>query len=87
MIHGLTTEQVNKQIEAGNINVRTTSDTLTTKEIIKKNVLTYFNLIYLVLAILLISVGSFKSLTFIPAIVINALIGTVQEISAMRWMD
>ncbi len=87
LVEGLTSQQVREQVEKGNVNVRASSDTLTVKEIVKKNVLTYFNLIYLVLAILCIIVGSFKSLTFLPAVIVNSLIGTLQEISAKRTMD
>ena len=87
MVKGLTSQQVNEQVIAGNVNVRTTSDTKTVKEIVRKNVMTYFNLIYAILALLVILVGSFNSLTFLPAIIINTLIGTLQEISAKKTMD
>ena len=77
---GLTKEQVNEQIRLGNVNLRTDSGTRSTGEIIRKNLFTYFNLIYLILAVLVIVAGSFSSLTFLPAVVINTLIGTIQEI-------
>ena len=59
----------------------------TTKEIIRENVFTYFNLIFLVLAVLLCLVGSFRDLTFLPVIVLNTLIGIIQETRAKKVLD
>lgn len=59
----------------------------TTKEIIQENVFTYFNLIFLVLAVLLCLVGSFRDLTFLPVIVLNTLIGIIQETRAKKVLD
>jgi len=55
--------------------------------IIFRNVFTYFNLIFAVLAVLLILAGSFKSLTFLPVVVANAVIGIVQQIRAKKVLD
>lgn len=84
---GLTSEQVNEQIRLGHINIQADTDTTTVRDIVKQNVLTYFNLIYLILSILVIIAGSLKSLTFLPAVIINTLIGTVQEIYAKHTLD
>ncbi len=65
-------------------NVSVAPPAQTTKEIIRENVCTYFNLIFLVLAILLCLVGSFRDLTFLPVIIFNTLIGIVQEIRAKK---
>lgn len=59
----------------------------TTKEIVHENVFTYFNLIFLVLAILLCLVGSFRDLTFLPVIIANTLIGIIQEVRAKKVLD
>ena len=59
----------------------------TTEEIIKENVFTYFNLIFLVLAILLTIVGSFRNLTFLPVIIFNTLIGIIQEIRSKKTLE
>ena len=56
----------------------------TTAEIVKSNVCTYFNLIFLIIAIFLILAGSFRDLTFLPVIIANTLIGIVQEIKAKK---
>lgn len=59
----------------------------TTSEIIRSNVFTYFNLIFLILTILLLIVGSFRDLTFLPVIIANALIGIVQELRAKKTLE
>ena len=56
--------------------------TKTNKDIIKGNLLTYFNMIFLILAVLVCVAGSFRSLTFLPVVIGNALIGIIQEIRA-----
>lgn len=84
---GLTEEQVRTRVENGWTNEEVAPPALTTKEIIHKNVFTYFNLIFLVLAILLCIVGSFRNLTFLPVIVANTMIGIIQEIRAKRVLE
>ena len=63
------------------------SSTRTVSQIIKDNVFTYFNLIFTVLAVLLILVGSFKNLTFMLIVVANTLIGIFQELRSKRTLD
>ncbi len=59
----------------------------TKAEIIKSNFFTYFNLIFAVLAVLLILAGSYKSLTFLPVVLANIVIGIVQELRAKKILD
>ena len=84
---GLNAEQVRIREENGWMNEEVASPGLTTKEIVHKNVFTYFNLIFLILAILLCLVGSFRNLTFLPVIIANTLIGIVQEIRSKKVLD
>lgn len=77
---GLTNRQVQEHRDGGWSNLSVDPPAQTTKEIIHENVFTYFNLIFLVLAILLCLVGSFRNLTFLPVIIINTLIGIIQEV-------
>ena len=85
--NGLTTEQVQQRINSGLTNKKVDSNTLTTKEIIRSNVFTYFNFIFAILAALLILVGSFKNLTFLPVIIGNTLIGIIQELRSKKVLD
>lgn len=84
---GLTAQQVQEHRMHGWTNQPVDPPSKTTKEIIQENVFTYFNLIFLVLAVLLCLVGSFRNLTFLPVIVLNTLIGIIQETRAKKVLD
>lgn len=84
---GLTAQQVQEHRMHGGTNQPVDPPSKTTKEIIQENVFTYFNLIFLVLAVLLCLVGSFRDLTFLPVIVLNTLIGIIQETRAKKVLD
>ena len=85
--YGLTSEQVQDRVERGLANEQVDSNTRTVGQIISSNVFTYFNLVFAVLAALLIMVGSFKNLTFLPIIIANTLIGIVQELRSKKVLD
>ena len=59
----------------------------TVKEIVKENVFTYFNLIFTVLGVLLVIVGSFKDLSFMLIVLANTVIGIAQEIRSKQTLD
>lgn len=84
---GLTGAQVQEYRLHGWTNAPIDPPSKTTKEIIHENVFTYFNLIFTVLGVLLCLVGSFRNLTFLPVIIINTLIGIVQEIRAKNVLE
>lgn len=84
---GLTSEQVRQLTGQGHANIQMDRSAKTTKDIFKENILTYFNLIFLILAVLLIIAGAFNSLTFLPVIIANTMIGIVQELHAKKVLD
>ena len=84
---GLTRAQAAERMAAGWSNIPVDPPAQTVKEIIHENVFTYFNLVFTVLAVLLCLVGSFRNLTFMPVIIINTLIGIVQEIRAKHVLE
>lgn len=84
---GLTDEQVRERTENGWTNIPVAPPAKTTGDIIYGNIFTYFNLIFVILASLLILVGAFRDLTFLPVIILNTLIGIVQEIRAKNVLD
>ncbi|MBR5272091.1 MAG: HAD-IC family P-type ATPase [Clostridia bacterium] len=84
---GLTDEQVSERVSQGLSNVSVIPPYKTGAQIIFSNVFTYFNFIFVAFAVLLIIVGSYKSLTFVPVIVLNSLIGIVQEFRAKKILD
>ncbi len=85
--YGLTREQVDTRIKQGHTNVPVDPPSKTTKEIIFSNTFTYFNLIFAIITALLIFVGSFVDLTFVPIIVANTLIGIIQEVRSKRTLE
>lgn len=86
-LQGLTKAEVQERIADGKTNHIETRASRTIPQIIASNVLTYFNLIFAVIAGLLIAVGSVKSLTFLPVVIANMVIGIVQQIRAKRTLD
>ena len=86
-MEGLNDIQVQERVEKGWINYVVESPEKTNKQIVKDNIFTYFNLIFFVLSILLIIAGSYRSLTFLPIIIANTLIGIIQEIRAKNVLS
>lgn len=84
---GLTEEQVKQRIEEGLVNSNENPNTKTYQEIVKENTLTFFNFLNIVLLVLVLSVGSFKNSLFVMIIVINTVIGIIQEIRAKKALD
>ena len=84
---GLTKEQVEDRIARGAVNHAVESASKSKKEIICSNIFTYFNLIFFIIAVLLIVVGSFRDLTFLPVIIANTAIGIFQELRSKKVLD
>ena len=84
---GLSSEQVKEYVQNGWTNKAVEPPTKTIPEIIKNNLLTYFNLVFAVLAVLLTVAGSFRNMSFLLIVVANLLIGIVQEIRAKKVLD
>ena len=86
-IIGLTSEEVRERIDKGLTNHTDISTQKTVGQIVKSNLFTYFNLIFLILTVLLCIVGSFRNLTFLPVIIGNTVIGIFQELRAKKTLD
>lgn len=84
---GLTQAQVEERIERDAVNRAVESPSKSVKEIICSNIFTYFNLIFFIIAVVLILVGSFRNLTFLPLVIGNTLIGIIQEIRSKKTLD
>src|SRR5699024_6332393 len=85
--YGLTDKQVEKYKKNGMSKEAVKQTGSTDKEIIAKNIYTYFNLIFLILTLLLCLVNSFRNLTFLPIIIANIFIGIIQELRAKKVVD
>lgn len=84
---GLSSAQVHEYVQNGWTNKAVEPPTKTIPKIIKSNLLTYFNLVFAVLAVLLTVAGSFRNMSFLLIVVANLLIGIVQEIRAKKVLD
>lgn len=87
IVTGLTTEEVNKLKEQGLDNIPVGNQSKTIGQIIAGNVFTYFNFVFAVFAALLILVRSYINMTFLPIILLNTILGIVQEIKAKIVLD
>ena len=84
---GLSEEEVAQRIAAGKQNIIQHKSSRTIPQILRTNVLTFFNLLNVILLVLVLSVGSIKNMFFILLAVANTLVGTIQEIRAKRTLD
>lgn len=87
VIMGLNENEVAARENPGLVNKAEISTDKSVKEIIRSNTLTYFNLIFFIIAVLLCVVGSFRNLTFLPVVIGNSLIGIFQEIRAKKTLE
>ena len=84
---GLTTDEVQVRLDAGLVNTAVESPTKSEKQIIYDNCFTFFNLIFVVLAVCLMLVRSFGDMLFLIIAIANTLIGIFQEIRSKRTLD
>ncbi len=85
--YGLSALEVQERQEAGCRNTAVESGSKTMGQIIRSNVLTYFNLIFFLLAAAIIVVGAWLDLSFMAVVVANIGIGIVQEWRSKRKLD
>lgn len=84
---GLSRREVKERAENGLSNTRVEPLTKSVKSIVLSNVFTYFNLIFVILALGLALVGAFTDMTFMIIVIINTAIGIFQEIQAKKALD
>ena len=86
-VSGLTEEQVLARRAQGHINHHPDTVTKSGWHIVRDNVFTLFNGINFSLAIALFFVGSYKNMLFIGIILLNILIGIVQEFRSKKQVE
>lgn len=84
---GLSSEQIQEYRNRGWVNEPVEPPSKTVRQIIRDNLFTYFNMVFTILALLLIIAGSFRNLTFLVIVLTNLLIGIIQEIRAKKVLD
>lgn len=86
-LHGLTDAEIQQRIEQGLVNHNSDIKSKSIKRIVLENLITPFNILNFVLAVLILIVGSYKNLLFMGVIICNIFIGTIQEIRAKKTID
>lgn len=84
---GLSSAEVAARQQQGKTNRPPKSPTKTVGQIVRDNVCSYFNLVFVVLACMLASVGSWLNMGFLGVVFWNTLIGVVQQLRAKKTID
>lgn len=85
---GLDRAQVEQRSHSGWSNGTPENAAASERDIILRNSLTYFNFVFIFLAVLLVLAGSsVKNMTFLVVVICNTVIGCIQEIRAKRAVD
>ena len=84
---GLSKDEVLRLTKEGKTNYIKSKASKSSLEIVLSNLLTYFNGIFTILAVLLIIGGAFKNLIFLPVVIINIFIGIFQQLRSKKVLD
>ena len=84
---GLTSEEVDIQIDLGNVNVSKDRAGKSYLKIIADNVCTFFNLVWAIITVVLVSFGAFTNLTYLLIVIPNIAIATIQQLRAKRTVE
>lgn len=84
---GLSSEEVRERTEAGQYNKPIKSPSKSVARIVFDNTFTYFNGVFAALAVVLITVRSYRDLTFLGVVIANTLIGIIQELRTKKILD
>ncbi len=84
---GLSSDEAERLKSEGKVNVSDEKVGKSYFKIVRDNLFTYFNLIWLLMTVLLVSLESYKNLTFLAIVVPNTLIAIFLEIKAKRSVE
>ena len=84
---GLTAAEVRERVAAGRTNTVRTRTSRPVAEILRTNLLTWFNLVLGTLLVLILLYGSWRDGLFGLVLVANSAIGIAQELRAKRTLD
>lgn len=84
---GLTTAEVAERVADGRVNRQPQRTSRSYAGIVRSNILTRFNLIISSLTIIVLAVGELADALFAGVMVVNAVVGIVQETRAKRTLD
>ena len=91
-VAGLSTADVKQRIEEGKINGDQNVRTKTVGEIFRTNIFTFFNILFIVIALILIffipqNTNGYAQFGFMMLVIINTTIGIIQELKAKKTID
>ena len=86
-LKGLSEDEAAALEKSGKSNRLPDQSSQSVASIIISNVCTYFNAIFFGLAVLVISVGAYRNLLFLPVVIANMVIGIVQQLRAKKVLD
>lgn len=84
---GLTAAQVQERVAAGRVNTQTQPSSRSVGDILRENIFTLFNGILTACFVAVVLLGDLRDGFFFGIVVVNALIGIVQEYRAKRVLD
>ena len=84
---GLSSDEVAQRRADGRSNQVDESSSRSLREIVRSNILTRFNAIVIVLAIVVVAVGDLRDALFAMVMVANAVIGIAQELRSKATLD
>ena len=85
--HGLTQSELSQRIKKGQVNQSQDNISKSKKQIVLEHTLTYFNILNIFLACIIISTGRWTNLTFMGVIFTNAIVGIYQELKVKKIID
>ena len=83
----LSTEEAERLKAEGKANISPSSTSKSVKQIWLSNLFTFYNMLNVVLAALVITTGSYRNMFFLGIVISNFLIGTIQELRAKKTVD
>ena len=86
-LSGLSAREVQERRERGEGGSAAEQITKSRGQIIRENLLTLFNFLNFVIAVLLFAVGAYSNMLFIVIIILNIVIGIAQEFKAKKLVD
>lgn len=84
---GLTEAEAEERARSGKSNGSFDIKTKSVGQILRSNIFTLFNLINVILAALIVMVGSYRNMLFMGVVLCNTAIGIIQEIRSKRVID
>ncbi len=86
-LRGLSSAEVAERIAQGKTNANTDIKTKSIGQILREHTFTLFNFVNVALAVLVAITGQYRNMTFMLVVLINLVIGVVQEVRAKQMVD